>query len=75
MANTKEQTQEQSVQFRGRGRDNEYRVLVGEKEVGRVRRITKGDNEGKWFAVSANGQRVKGDPAPRNKAAQALIRS
>jgi hypothetical protein len=75
MANTKEQTQEQSVQFRGRGRDNEYRVLVGEKEIGRVKRVMKGDDQGKWFAVGTDGKRVKGEPTSRNRAAQVLVRA
>jgi hypothetical protein len=75
MANTKEQIQEQSVAFRGKGADNEYRVLLGEQEIGRVKRVLKGDDQGKWFAVGTDGKRLKGDPTSRSKAGQTLIKS
>jgi hypothetical protein len=77
MANTKSaETQEQQVAFRGKGADNEYRVLLGEQEIGRVRRITNGEKQGLWVPHGMDRKKLRGsEPTSRNRAGQALVRS
>ena len=73
MANAKSTESAEQVQFRGRGRDDEYRVLSGEKEIGKV--VRKRDAKKQPLGWVPKGAPKGFKPTSRKLAAEALVSS